>query len=199
MPKTLTFALGGKSFSLAPEKIDRKKMYGWQEKLAFDDDNKECVQAYTDDTGTLVMPKGGVGLGVVSPEGEWVERSSLKAQRLDGSDAGLIPSSYDVTNDLSKKASSEEFLDHTITAAYQLGGDSSFCAALGDAIYTFEYIYREGYETTTAFVLQNKGSAFLLLGYETGIEMLDLNQTAEIDSEDEGSDEDEEAIDFGMM
>jgi hypothetical protein len=199
MPKALTFALDGRSFSLTPEKIDRKKIYGWQEKLVFDDDNKECTQAYTDDTGTLVMPKGGVGLGIISPEGEWVERSSLKAQTLEGGDVGLIRSSYDVPNALSKKASDEEFLDYTITAAYQLGGDSAFCAALGDAIYTFEYIYRDGYETTSAFVLQNNGAAFLLLGYETGIEMLDLNQTAEIDAGDEDADEEEEAIDFTMM
>jgi hypothetical protein len=199
MSKVLTFTLGGKPFSLTPEKIDRKKIYGWQEKLVFDDDNKECTLAYTDDTGTLVIPKGGVGLGIVSPEGEWVERSSLKARTLDGGDAALIPSSYDVPNALSKKVSGEEFLDYTITAAYQLGGDSVFCAALGDAIYTFDYIYRDGYETTTAFVLQSNGTAFLLLGYETGIEMLDLNQTAEIDAEDEDPDEDEDTIDFMMM
>jgi hypothetical protein len=199
MPKSLTFALNGKTFSLTPEKIDRKKIYGWQEKLALDDEGKECTLAYTDDTGVLVMPKGGVGLGIVSPEGEWVERSSLKARTLDGGDAALIPSSYDMPNELSRKVSGEEFLDYTITAAYYLGGNSAFCDALGDAIYTFEYIYREGYETTTAFVLQNKGSVFLLLGYDTGIEMLDLDQTADIDAEDEGADEDEETIDFTMM
>jgi hypothetical protein len=199
MPKVLTFVLEGKSFSLTPEKIDRKKIYGWQEKLVFDDDDKECTLAYTDDTGTLVMPKGGVGLGILSPEGEWVERSSLKAKALDGGDAELVRSSYDVPNALSKKVSGEEFLDYTITAAYQLGGDSAFCTALGDVIYSFEYIYRDGYETTSVFVLQSKGAAFLLLGYETGIEMLDLNQTAEIDAGDEESDEDEEALDFTMM
>jgi hypothetical protein len=145
------------------------------------------------------MPKGGVGLGIVSPEGEWVERSSLKARNPDGSDAGLIPSSYDAPNVLSKKASNEEFLDYMITAVYQLESDSGFCAALGDAIYTFEYIYRDRYETTTAFVLQSNGAVFLLLGYDCGIEMLDLNQIAEIDTEDEDADEDEEAIDFTMM
>jgi hypothetical protein len=199
MAKVLTFTLDGKSFSLTPEKLDRKKIYGWQEKLVFDDDGKECTLVFTDDTGTLIMPKGGVGLGIVSPEGEWVERSSLKAQSLNGGDATLIPSSYDVPNVLSKKVSGEEFLDYTITAAYHLEGDGAFCAALGDAIYTFDYIYREGYETTAAFVLQSKGAVFLLLGYETGIEMLDLDQTAEIDIEDEDADEDEEAIDFTMM
>jgi hypothetical protein len=199
MSKTLSFTLDGKSFCLTPEKLDRKKIYGWQEKLVFGDDGKECTLAYTDDTGTLVMPKGGVGLGIVSPEGGWVERSSLKARTLDGGDAALIPSSYDVSNELSKKVSDEEFLDYTITAAYHLGGDKSFCATLGDNIYTFEYTYRDGYETTTAFVLQSNGGAFLLLGYDTGIEMLDLNQTAEIDGEDEDADEDEDGIDFAMM
>ena len=79
MSKVLTLTLDGKSFGLTPEKIDRKKIYGWQEKLVLDDDNKECKLAYTDDTGTLVMPKGGVGIGIVSPEGEWVEKSALRA------------------------------------------------------------------------------------------------------------------------
>jgi hypothetical protein len=38
MAKVLTFTLGGRSFSLTPEKLDRKKIYGWQEKLVFDGD-----------------------------------------------------------------------------------------------------------------------------------------------------------------
>lgn len=202
MAKALIFTLGGKTFSLAPEKLDRKKIYGWQEKVVYDDEGRECTLAYTDDTGTLIMPKGGVGLGIVSPEGEWVERSALKARTLAGGEAALIPSSFDAPNALTKKVSAEEFLDHTITAVYQLSGAdfcAAFCAALGDDIYTFEYIYREGYETTTAFVLRSNDAAFLLLGYDTGIEMLDLDQAVEIDMEDEGADDDDETIDFTMM
>jgi hypothetical protein len=140
MAKTLTFTLEGKSFCVTPEKIDRKKIYGWQEKVVYGDDGRECVPAYTDDTGTLIMPKGGVGLGIVSPEGEWVERSTLKAVRIDGGEAALFPSGFDVQNALRRRVSAEEFLDYTITAANQLSGDTSFCTAVCSDIYTFDYI-----------------------------------------------------------
>jgi hypothetical protein len=201
MAKALTFTLADRQFHVTPEKIDRKKISGWQEKIVYDDDGAECTLAYTDDTGALIMPSGGVGAGIVSPEGEWVERSSLKAVHADGSAAEAIPSSFDIENPLRRKVSAEEFLDYTITAAYHLSGDASFCAALGDDIYTFDYIYREGYETTNAFVLQSGGAAFLLLGYDIGFEMLDLRQTVEIDTDDDDASDldDEEDIDFTLM
>jgi hypothetical protein len=197
--KALAFTLAGELFCVVPEKIDRKKIYGWQEKVVYDDDGKECALAYTDDSGAIIMPKGGIGLGMVSPEGEWVERSALKAVYADGSEAALVPSSFDVKNPLRRKVSAEEFLDYTITAAYQLKGDDSFCAALGDAIYTFDYSYRGGYETTNAFVLQSGGAVFLLLGYDTCFEMLDLRQTAEIDFEEDDALDDDDDIDFTLM
>jgi hypothetical protein len=197
MGKGLSFCIGGKNFFAEPKKIDRKKLYGWQEKTAYDESGKECTLGYTDDSGTLILPKGCVGLGILSPEGEWVERSSLKAVHLDGSQAELIPSSYSTNIILDKQVSPEEFLNHSINAAYCLSGDSAFYAAIGSAIFSFPYIYRDGYETTAAFVLQSGGAVFMLLGSDNCFEMLTLNQTVEIDDEDEEDEDDE--LDFSMI
>jgi hypothetical protein len=200
MARNLSFNLKGQVFSAAPVKIERKKLYGWQEKKAFDDEGKECTQSYTDETGSLILPQGGVGSGMVDGGGNWVERSELKAVYADGTPAVLVPSSYSAVIDLNKTITHEEFLDHTISGVYGLGTDPAFCSAVGEEIWTFPYIYRDGYETTTAFLLQSDGGVFMLLGYDAGFEKLFLNQTAELDEETDDTGEDEEdEIDFSMM
>jgi hypothetical protein len=110
MARTLTFAVNGAEYSAAPVKLDRKKLYGWREIVALDDDGRECRMVNMDETGTLVIPKGGLGLGILSPENEWVERSSLKAVRADGSDAELVPSSFAASIPLEKTGTVKNFL-----------------------------------------------------------------------------------------
>jgi len=154
MAKEMIFAIGGKEFCANPMKIDRKKLYGWSEIHAFDDDGNECVQVSTDASGTVIIPRGGVGLGVVSNSGRWVERSTLKTVTADGKEAELIPSSYGVKNVLDKKATDEELLDCSIVALYHMqdAGDELISAVGGD-IYRIDYCYRDSYETAPAFLL----------------------------------------------
>ncbi|GHU69278.1 hypothetical protein FACS189450_01850 [Spirochaetia bacterium] len=200
MGKGLSFCVDSKDFYAEPKKIDRKKLYGWQEKVAYDESGGVCSLGYTDESGTLILPRGGVGLGILSPEGEWVERSNLKAVRLDGSLAERIPSSYSGKIILDKRISPEEFLNHSISAAYFLGEDNGFFSAVGSAIFSFPYIYRDGYETTAAFVLQSGGNLFMLLGTDNNFEMLTLNQVVDLDEEGEDeTDEDEDELDFSMI
>jgi hypothetical protein len=199
MGKDLRFSIKGTQYSSVPVKLDRKKLYGWHEKIAYDEDGKECTQAYTDESGALVIPRGGVGLGILSPEGEWIERGSLKAVRLDGNPEKLTVSSFSVTIDLNKTVSPDEFLNYTISAAYQLKAGEDFFAAVGNKIWTFPYIYRDGYETSPAFILQSGESIFMLLGYDTGFEMLSLNQAIEIDEEENPFEDEDEEIDFSMI
>jgi hypothetical protein len=199
MAKNLTFSVNGKTYCAEPVKLDRKKLYGWQEKAAFDDEGKACIQAYTDESGALLIPKGGVGLGILSPEGEWVDRSSLKAVKPDGNPAELILSSYSAPITLHNTVTGEEFLNYTITGMYQLNTGKEFSAVLGEKIFVFHYLYRDGYESTPAFILQSGGTVFMLLGYNTCFEMLTLYQSAEIDDEEDDLDEDDDEIDFSMI
>lgn len=200
MARELTFKLKKKEFTAIPKKVERKKLYGWTEIVATDENGNPCNLVNTDDTGTIIIPKGGTSLGILSSEGEWVDRSTLKTVKTDGTPAEIIPSSYSITISLSKKVSEEEYLDHSITDFYQLTTDPSFVKAIGDDIYIFDYIYLDGYETTPAFLMGSEGNLFMLLGYKNKFEMLCLTDCKIADEDDDDYIEvTEDDIDFTMF
>jgi hypothetical protein len=200
MARTLTFSLNEKEYPASPVKLERKKLYGWSQTIALDEDGRECTLITMDETGTMFIPKGGMGLGLLSPDNEWVERSSLKAVKLDGSDAELVPSSFSAPIALKDAVDFEEFFDHTITAVYQLDATEDFIAAVGEKIYSFSYNYRDSYAVSPAFLVVSSGTLFMLAGYKTEYEMLGLEQAGAIDEEDVEEDEEEESdgLDFSM-
>jgi hypothetical protein len=87
MAKNLAFTLEKAQYEAVPVKIERKKLYGWSELAAFDGGGEECSLMSLDETGSFIIPKGGAGLGILSPDGKWVDRASLKAVTADGKDA----------------------------------------------------------------------------------------------------------------
>jgi hypothetical protein len=199
MARTLRFSVNGAEYAASPVKVDRKKLYGWSEMIALDDDGRECSMVSMDETGTLIIPKGGLGMGILAPDFSWVERSSLKAVKPDGSEAELIPSSFDAPIVLDKTADEDEFLNHSITAVYQLDeAPPELITAVGDKIYTFTYSYRSSYAGSAAFLLAAAGTLFMLAGYKTEYEMLSLPQASAIDDEVEEEEETEDELDFSM-
>lgn len=200
MAREITFRIRQKQYTVTPQRIDRKKLYGWTEIIAQDEQGYPCCLVNTDDTGTLIIPKGGTSLGIVSPEREWVERADLKTVRLDGSKAEIIPSSYNTEIILKEKVTDEEFLDYSITDFYQLdqvAGDLK--KAVAKDIYTFDYTYLDSYETTPAFVMQSDGILFMLLGYKNKFNMLCLGDCGIIDEEDDLVEVTDDDLDFSMF
>jgi hypothetical protein len=156
-----------------------------------------------DESGTLIIPKGGIALGIIS-NGFWIQRSELKAVYEDGTPAELLPSSYSVPIELSKKVSVDEFLDHSIISFYQLDGASDeLIDFVGGDIYSFTYCYRDSYEGKTAFLLtagDDSKNLFMMIGVRNEFEMLNLAQTAIVAEEPEIEEEDEDTeIDFSMF
>ena len=203
MPRTLTFDLGGTEYTAEPMKIDRRKLYGWTETHAFDDDGNECQLVSTDASGTIIIPKGGVGLGIESADGKWVERGELRTVNEDGSDAELTPSSYSAVIELTHKASDEEFLDCSITGFYHLdGAEPGLIETVGNDIYTFDYCYRDAYETSPAFVLaaQIDGTMelFMFVGVKNDFGYIGLDEVSTPD-EDQTDEEESDDIDFSMF
>jgi len=204
MAKEIKFAINGDEFAAEPVKIDRKKLYGWSEIHAFDDEGNECTLVSTDSSGTIIIPKGGVGLGIVSGTGKWVERSALKTVKADGGQAELIPSSYGVVNALDRKASEEELLDCSITAFYHMQAGAELISAIGNDIYRFDYCYRDSYETSPAFLLASevdgKKELFMMIGTENEFDYIGLSELAVADDDEEADDEEEGGdLDFGMF
>lgn len=203
MPRGITFRIKRKIYETIPVKIDRKKLYGWTEVVAVDDKGNPCNLLSTDEAGSLIIPKGGTGLGILTPKGEWVERSELKAVKKDGKPAELIPSSYDTAIELKEKVSTEDFLDHSITDFYQLRNtDPGFIKLLGNHIYTFSYTYLASYDSNPAFVLaagnKKDTSAFLLIGICNRFEMLGYDDPGFIDETEEDT-ENDDGLDFSMF
>ena len=202
MAKLLSFTIGNEEFTAEPVKIDRKKLYGWSEIHAFDDNENECMLVSTDASGTIIIPKGGISLGIESQDGKWVERNRIKTVSADGSDRLMTPSSYSRVNTLAEKVTDEEFLDCSITSFYYLANSKpELLDAIGDDIYKLDYCYRDSYETDPAFLLvsevKGKKELFMFVGIPNDFEFIGLNEiiAEELDEEEEESDE----IDFGMF
>ena len=206
MARTLTFSINDAEYRAVPTKIDRKKLYGWTEILALDDLGNECKMVSTDESGTFIIPKGGTGLGILSADGNWMKRSQLQAVKENGEPADVIASSFNVTIRLEQKVTPEEYLDHSITSAYQMDDvDAALVEAIGDDIYTFSYNYRDSYDGSPAFLLTaddpEKGKRlFLMIGALNRFEMLRLEESGIIEETEEVSDaDDSDEIDFSMF
>ena len=205
MARELTFKAGNEEYQANPTVIDRKQLYGWTENLAFDDDGGECKLITMDESDALI-PKGGTGLGILSPDGKWVERTALKTVKLDGTPADLLPSSYNAPIELTEKVDEDEFLNHSISAFYQLDNvNAALIEWIGNDIYRFDYCYRDSYEGKPAFLLvaedaEKNQKLFMLLGIRNEIEMLNLQQTSYIEDNTEQEEEDDsDDIDFSMF
>lgn len=200
MARELSFKLKKKEYKAVPTKIERKKLYGWTEILALDEEGNPCYLVNTDDTGSLIIPKGGTALGILSGDGKWVDRSTLVTVKNDGTPADLIPSSYSVTTVLNKKISEEEYLDYSITDFYELNSDTELRKAVGNDIYYFEYSYLDSYEATPAFLMVSGESLFMLLGYKNKFDMLCLGDCGSVEKEDDDYIEiGDDDIDFSMF
>lgn len=200
MARQLTFRIKRKEYTVIPVKIDRKKLYGWTEIIALDEQGRTCNLVSTDDTGTLIIPKGGTALGMLSSDGKWVERTQLKTVRQDGSEAEIIPSSFSVVIPLKQKVTDEEFLDYSITDFYQLDNvPDDLLKAIGDDIYTFDYTYLDSYETTPAFLMVSDATLFMLLGYKNRFDMLCLGECSVVDDDDDYIEVTDDDIDFSMF
>jgi len=200
MAQELTFVAGGKDYVCSPTKLERSKVYGSTEKVVLDDNNQLCKAVSMDESGTVIIPKGGIAMGTVDKNLNWVERNELVAVNTVGQVVEQIPSTFTAPVKLDKKVSIETFLDHSITTIYQLTGDySDLIKFIGDEIYEFSFNYRNSFDSSPAFLVSNENGLFMLVGYRNNFEYVTLQETVVIDAEEEETDSDDFDIDFSMM
>ncbi|MFV0331048.1 MAG: hypothetical protein ACK5KL_14730 [Dysgonomonas sp.] len=153
-----------------------------------------------DESGTIIIPKGGISMGILDEHMNWVDRDQLIAVNNKGEKVEQIPSTFSTPINLNSKVPVETFLDHSITTVYELTGDyEDLIKFIGDDIYEFRFNYRAGYDTSQAFLITNDNGLFMLVGYKNDFEFINLQETAVIDAEEEESDSDDFDIDFSMM
>lgn len=201
MARAINFQFDSEEIALSPVKVDRNKLYGWTDIRTLDSNGDQCQTAWLDRSGTLLIPKGGLSTGMLSPSGNWVARSELIAANAEGQPAPLIPSTFSVPVRLDQIASIEDVLDHSIDTVYQLEGEAGNLLerCMKGEIYKFAFNFRDAYESDIAFLLESKGSLFILAGKAQEFNYLSMEETS-IVSDDETNDEVEsDDIDFSMM
>ena len=204
MPRALKFKYGDSEFECELNKVDRRKLYGSVDVETRDIDGNRCGLATLANDGKTLIPYGGTALGYISSDGEWVERTELKPVDLSGNELPLLSSSFDVTIELDKTATLEEFLNYRPRLVYLMGTDDEFAPELVEQlkdgkIFRFEFLYREGISADPAFLLGTPdGLIWMMVGKPSAIEYVGLDQAAVcfVDSED---DEEVEEFDFEML
>ena len=199
MAKALQFTIGGGTYDAAPVKLERKKLYGWVDVVATDENGGVCISAQLAPGGTLIVPPNGVKPGTLDSSGRWLEKSELTPVDADGNPLTPFPSSFDAPIALDAKATEEEFLDHVWKAVYQLDC-AELAAVVGDAIYAFPFSYRGGLSQDDGYLVKSGSTLFLFTGERTEFEMVGVAEEGVLDDNDEeNASEEEEELDFSMM
>ncbi|MCC6510477.1 MAG: hypothetical protein IT423_15355 [Pirellulaceae bacterium] len=205
MAKPLVFKLDGSDIAFDLNKVDRAKLYGYKDIEVLDEHGMKCEMATLADDGHTIIGRGGTGIGYLSADGLWCEKSQLRPVDLSGQALEPVPSSFTAPIELGEPVSADEYLEHSIRGIYAMETetvDHALIAKLRDgAIYKFAYSYRGGLEADVAFLLCNDaGDVFMAVGSSTAIEYIGLQQVAATVEEEVSDDESEsDDMDFSMI
>jgi hypothetical protein len=191
MARALILSLDGEDFPAHMQKIDRERLYGNIGIEAFDDTGSRAYLQILDADGkTLMDSSGGTALATLDEEGNSVDRKKLIPINPEGEEIEPVPSSFSAPNIL-YQATIDEYLSHTIKSVYLLTPPEGSNFGLlkdvlsGDAIYKFEFSYRGGLEYDTAFLLGNEKEVFMLIGSNTTLQFVKLNQASVLEPVEE--------------
>ena len=121
----------------------------------------------------------------------------LKAFDQNNQTLPIYASSFDTPIVLDKVVGIEEFLDNEWESVYQLF-NSTLAEQIGDMIYTFPFIYKEGVNRNDGYLLNTPTGLFLFAGGKQTFELLTLADQTSIDELEENMDDIDE-LDFSMF
>ena len=203
MAKNLTFVIDKNKFQAAITKVDRDKVYGFVEEAVTDKQGGICMSANLLDDGKTLILSGATALKTVNEKMEEVDKATLKTVYLDGSNAVLIPSSYDGEIKL-EPCSLDDLFDLQVDTVYQLiwedeTSKKEMLGLLQDGnVYRFVFNYRADYEGADAIVVGNGQDVFVLTGRLEPFEYLE-NKTVPPPEEPAELQTEQEEVDFGML
>ena len=205
MARLAEFKIGDNLFKAGINKIDRDKIYGYVEEHACDVNGDECHMGSVLGDGITFVLSGSTALKKVDDAFYEVDKSEMKTVYMDGSDAELIPSIFEIEVPL-KEGPLDRLLDLQVDLAYQLSFDAEDDKAAviaqlkTDKAYYFVYNYRADYEGADAFLISNGADVFALAGKLVEFQFLDNETIVPIDeNEDDSAENEPDPLDFGMF
>lgn len=182
-------------------KVDRDKVYGYIEEAVFDKDGNTCFLASMLTDGMTLVPSGATAMKTVDAGNLEVDKKKLKTVYIDGTEATLVPSSYDGEINL-KEVTLSDIYDMEVTSVYQVDFEASIDKSTALEILGnvpglgFVFNYRADYEGADAILISSQESVFILVGRALKFGYL-KNQQALMQEEIDTANEDE--LDFGML
>jgi hypothetical protein len=202
MGKSLIFSINKTTYSAGITKVDREKVYGFVEELVLDKNGNRCSSGTLLDDGQTLILSGATALKTVTENQAEVDKKTLKTVYMDGKDAVLVPSSYDVTIEL-ESATLDELFNLEVNAVYQLNWEDAGAKAgmlkelEGGKLFRFVFNYRADYEGADAVLLSAQNEVFALTGRLLEFEFLENKSVAPVTIAETA--EQEEDVDFGML
>jgi hypothetical protein len=190
MARSLVLSLDGEDFPVQMQKIDREKLYGNIEIEAFDEEGNRAFLQILDADGKTLINTGGTSLASLDVDGNSVDRKKLIPITSDGDEVEPVPSSFSAPN-LLYESTIDEYLSHTVKSVYLLtppeGSDFAILDDVrsGNAIYKFDFSYRGGLEYDTAFLVGNEKAVFMIIGSNTTLQFVKLNQPSVLEPVEE--------------
>jgi hypothetical protein len=203
MARLASFKIGDSLFRAGLNKIDRDKIYGFVEEHTFDMNGDECTLGAVLNDGSTFVLSGATAMKKVDEQLREVDKSEIKTVKIDGSEALLQPSIFDIETIL-KEEDLDALLDLQVELSYQLSfeNDSDKTTALSklksDKAYSFPYNFRADYEAADAYLISNGKEIFALSGKIVKFDYLDNKTIIALDEIEEETAIDEE-LDFSML
>lgn len=204
MARSLTFNMGDQAFQCGMEKVDRNKLYGWVDTVAYDKDGQACSLGSISSDGMHLFSKGCFEQGYLDSNGRWIDKDQIQMLDADNQPVVKQESSFNQSITLGDTVPVDTYLAHVIKSVYQLESDANLLDAVkkSDEIFCFPFNYYASYQPDTAFLIESDGNLFMTIGQHAGFEFIELqnidNSVLEDDEEDEDSNDDDE-IDFSMF
>src|SRR5437870_2914732 len=135
MARPLIFQFQGGELSLEMSKVDRSGLYGFIENEVLDapaPKGRRCISVTLASDGQTLIGSGGSASAMLSPDGQWLERSTLTPVDPSGNPLTPVPSSFSAPIPLAKTATIDEYLAHNVRAVYQLGSQGDMAPLLDE-------------------------------------------------------------------
>jgi len=201
MARFLNLAFENKEVKYTIQKLDRKKLYGYTIVDVKDDNGLKCELASISDDGKYILAKGCISYVYLNGRNEFVEKSEIQVVDKENNPLEKISSSFDLERIELVPGTMNDYFRLHVKAVYQLNEDDEDSlidiVEKHDLLY-FKFNYRTDYDFDDAFILQNEGELFMVIGRISPFEFVGLEQATE-PAIANVEDDDDDDLDFGML
>ena len=109
MGRTVIIDYGGREWIFTLSRLDRRKLYGWKQRVGLDAEGRECINGQLTRDGRWLLAPGSVAEMYLDENGDYVEQSELVAYDEEGNPLAKLPSTLDTPQPLGEPISFENY------------------------------------------------------------------------------------------